>query len=175
MDCGGDPVGGTFFTGRKDSRWTAVQNAAYGHLRGALIMGVGHMQASVAAAARRMWVATVDSTATSRGVRGEPGRPADINKALGYRKKPPHCKERSAARATEGVRESSFLAPRCQVRVDTCGTSRRRRREVGCRRAGGRLSSSWLCQLTVLDLGAGFDLVRRGVGGWAWAFERQEG
>ena len=55
----------------------AVQNAAYGQLRGALIMGVGHMQTSVAAAARRMWVATVDSTATSRGVRGEPGRPAD--------------------------------------------------------------------------------------------------
>ena len=89
--------------GRKDSRWAAVQNAAYGHLRSALIMGVGHMQASVAAATRRMWVATVDSTATSRGVRGEPGRPADINKALGYRKKPPHCKDRSAARATEGV------------------------------------------------------------------------
>ena len=121
--------------GRKDSRWAAVQNAAYGQLRGALIMGVGHMQTSVAAAARRMWVATVDSTATSRGVRGEPGRPADINKALGYRKKPPHCKERSAARAAEGVRESSFLAPRCRVRVDTIGTSWRRRREAGCRRA----------------------------------------
>ena len=123
--------------GRKDSRWTAVQNAAYGQLRGALIMGVGHMQTSVAAAARRMWVATVDSTATSRGVRGEPGRPADINNAVGHRKTPQHCKERSAARATEGVRESSFLAPRCRVRVDTIGTSRRRRREVGCRRAEG--------------------------------------
>ena len=109
----------------------AVQNAAYGQLRGALIMGVGHMQTSVAAAARRMWVATVDSTATSRGVRGEPGRPADINNAVGHRKTPQHCKERSAARATEGVRESSFLAPRCRVRVDTIGTSRRRRREVG--------------------------------------------
>ena len=71
--------------GRKDSRWAAVQNAAYGHLRDALIMRVGHMQASVAAAARRMWVATVDSTATSRGVCGEPGRPAGINKALGRR------------------------------------------------------------------------------------------
>ncbi len=117
--------------GRKGSRWAAVQNAACGHLRDSLIMGVCHMQASAAAAARRMWVATVDSTATSRGVRGEPGRPADINKALGYRKKPPHCKDRSAARATEGVRESSFLAPRCRVRVDTVGTSRRRRREVG--------------------------------------------
>ena len=123
--------------GRKDSRWAAVQNAAYGQLRGALIMGVGHMQTSVAAAARRMWVATVDSTATSRGVRGEPGRPADINNAVGHRKTPQHCKERSAARATEGVRESSFLAPRCRVRVDTDGTSRRRRREVGCRRAEG--------------------------------------
>ena len=123
--------------GRKDNRRAAVQNAAYGHLRDALIMRVGHMQASVAAATGRMWVATVDSTATSRGVCGEPGRPADINKALGYRKKPPHCKDRSAARATEGVRESSFLAPRCRVRVDTDGTSRRRRREVGCRRAEG--------------------------------------
>ena len=123
--------------GRKDSRWAAVQNAAYGQLRGALIMGVVHMQTSVAAAARRRWVATVDSTATSRGVRGEPGRPADINSAVGHRKKPQHCKERSAARATEGVRESSFLAPRCRVRVDTIGTSRRRRREVGCRRAEG--------------------------------------
>ena len=108
-----------------------MQNAAYGHLRYALIMGVGHMQASVAAAARRMWVATVDSVATSRGVRGKPGRPADINNAVGHRKKSQHCKERSAARATEGVRESSFLAPRCRVRVDTVGTSRRRRREVG--------------------------------------------
>ena len=58
------------------------------------------MQTSVAAAARRMWVATVDSTATSRGVRGEPGRPADINNAVGHRKTPQHCKERSAARAT---------------------------------------------------------------------------
>ena len=95
-----------------------------------------HRQASVAAA-RWMWAANVDSTATSRGVCGEPGRPAGINKALGRRKKPPHCKDRSAARATEGVRESSFLAPRCRVRVDTCGTSRRRRREVGCRRAEG--------------------------------------
>ena len=123
--------------GRKDSRWTAVQNAAYGQLRYALIMGVGHMQTSVAAAARRMWVATVDSTATSRGVRGEPGRPADINNAVGHRKTPQHCKERSAARATEGVRESSFLAPRCRVRVDTIGTSWRRRREAGCRRAEG--------------------------------------
>ena len=56
--------------GRKDSRWAAVQNAAYGHLRDALIMGVGHMQASVAAAARRMWVATLDSTATSRASTG---------------------------------------------------------------------------------------------------------
>ena len=114
-----------------------MQNAAYGQLRGALIMGFGHMQTSVAAAARRMWVATVDSTATSRGVRGEPGRPADINNAVGHRKTPQHCKERSAARATEGVRESSFLAPRCRVRVDTIGTSWRRRREAGCRRAEG--------------------------------------
>ena len=30
-----------------------------------------------------------------------------------------------------------FLAPRCRVRVGTTGTSRRRRREVGCRRAEG--------------------------------------
>ena len=104
--------------GRKGSRWAAVQNAAYGHLRDALTMGVGHMQASVAAATGRMWVAIVDSAATSRGVRGEPGRPADINSAVGHRRKPQHCKDRSAARATEGVRESSFLAPRCRVRVD---------------------------------------------------------
>ena len=69
--------------GRKDSQWAAVQNAAYGQLRYALIMGVGYMQASVAAAARRMWVATVDSIATSRGVRGEPGRPADMAATLG--------------------------------------------------------------------------------------------
>ena len=107
--------------GRKDSRWTAVQNAAYGQLRGALIMGVGHMQTNVAAAARRMWVATVDSTATSRGVRDEPGRPADINNAVGHRKKQPHCKERSAARATEGARESSFLAP--LARIGSCAAN----------------------------------------------------
>ena len=50
--------------GRKDSRWTAVQNAAYGQLRYALIMGVGHMQTSVAAAAR--------APSTKRGRTPEP-------------------------------------------------------------------------------------------------------
>ena len=159
--------------GRKDSRWAAVQNAAYGQLRGALIMGVGHMQTSVAAAARRMWVATVDSTATSRGVRGEPGRPADINNAVGHRKTPQHCKERSAARATEGARESSFLAPWCRVRVDTIGTSRRRRWEVGCRRAEG--SSVKLLALPADCFGSRRWIVEDEAWRWrmGWTFERQ--
>ena len=88
--------------GRKDSRWATVQNAACGELWDSLIMGVCHRQASVAAAARRMWAANVDSTATSRGVCGEPGRPAGINKALGRRKKPPHCKAERVLR-TRGL------------------------------------------------------------------------
>ena len=120
--------------GRKDSRWAAVQNAAYGHLRDALIMGVGHMQASVAAAARRMWVVTVDSIATSRGVRGEPGRPADINSAVGHRRKPQHCKDRSAARATEGARESSFFGP-------AVPSTRRHNWYFAAATPGGRLST----------------------------------
>ena len=162
--------------GRKDSQWAAVQNAAYGQLRYDLIMGVGHMQASVAAAARRMWVVTVDSIATSRGVRGEPGRPADINSAVGHRRKPQHCKDRSAARATEGGRESSFFWPRgaeyasaqLVLRGGDAGRS-----VVDAQR--GRRSSCWLCQLTALDHGGGLSRTRRGVGEWAWAFESNEG
>ena len=133
------------------------------------------MQASVAAAARRTWVATVDSTATSRGVRGEPGRPADINNAVGHRKKPQHCKERSAARATEGARESSFLAPWCRVRVDTIGTSRRRRWEVGCRRAEG--PSVKLLALPDDCSGPRRWIVNYEAWRWrmGWTFERQRG
>ena len=169
---GGASGGRHIIQGRKDSQWAAVQNAAYGHLRYAPIMGFGHMQASVAAAARRMWVATVDSTATSRGVRGEPGRPADINNAVGHRKKPPHCKEWSAARATEGVRESSFLAEYVSTRLALRGGDAGRSGDDAQR---GRLSSCWLCQLTALDHGGGLVLLMRGVGEWAWASERKQG
>ena len=120
--------------GRKDNRWAAVQSAVYGQLRGALTMGVDHMQTSVAAAARRRWVATVDSTATSRGVRGEPGRPADINSAVGNRRKPQHCKDRLAARATEGARESSFFGP-------AVPSTRRHNWYFAAATPGGRLST----------------------------------
>ena len=167
--------------GREDSRWADVQNAAYGQLRDALIMGVGHMQwlESCRRAWRRrqggcgwlLWTrlrrvgvsaASLDGprTSTAQWATARSCRTARIGRQLGRRK--------ACGRAHFWPRGAEYASTRMVPRGGDAGRS-----VVDAQR--GRLSSCWLCQLAALDLGGGLVLLRRGVGEWAWAFESNEG
>ena len=87
-------------------------------------------------------------------------RTARIGRQLGRRK--------ACGRAHFWPRGAEYASTRMVPRGGDAGRS-----VVDAQR--GRLSSCWLCQLTALDHGAGCVRAWRGVGEWAWAFERQEG
>ena len=173
--------------GRKDSRWTAVQNAAYGQLRYALIMGVGHMQTSVAAAARRMWVATVDFGALWCGRCGldsdESGCPRRAWAARGHQQRSGPPQDTAALQGAVGGSGDGRRAG--ELIFGPAVPSTRRHNwyfmaatpggRLSTRSLRGRLSSCWLCQLTALDHGGGLSSTRRGVGEWAGRSRGNEG
>ena len=162
--------------GRKDSRWAAVQNAAY-----TVICGVPSSWGL--ATCRRAWrrrqggcgwllwtrqrrvgvsAASLGGprTSTRHWATARSRRTARSGRQLGRRK--------ACGRAHFWPRGAGYVSTQLVLRGGDAGRS-----VVDAQR--GRLSSCWLCQLTAVDLGGGLSRTRRGVGEWAGRSRGNEG
>ena len=175
LDCGGDPVGGTFFRGARTvggrpcrmrptvncgmtSSWgLATCRRAWRRRQG----GCGWL---LWTRQRRVGVSAASlggpRTSTTQWATARHRSTARSGRRLGRRK--------ACGRAHFWPRGAEYASTQLVLHGGDAG-----RPVVDAQR--GRLSSCWLCQLTALDFGGGLSRTRRGVGEWAWAFESNEG
>ena len=175
LDCGGDPVGGTFFRGARtvggrpcrmrptvncgvpSSGGLATGRRAWRRRQG----GCGWL---LWTRQRRVGVSAASlggpRTSTTQWATARSSRTARSGRQLGRRK--------ACGRAHFWPRGAEYASTRMVPRGGDAGRS-----VVDAQR--GRLSSCWLCQLTALDLGGGLSTTRRGVGEWAGRSRGNEG